>query len=63
VCVLVARVSGISIGISGLLIVTSQELMGLYNEPDIISEIGKRNITTVRTVGKSATRKAVKKVF
>ena len=62
-CVLVARVSGISIGISGLLIVTSQELMGLYNEPDIISEIGKGNITTVRTVGKSATRKAVKKVF
>jgi hypothetical protein len=41
VCVLVARVSGISIGISGLLIVTSQELMDLYREPDIISEIGK----------------------
>jgi hypothetical protein len=41
VCVLVARVSGIPIGISGLLIVTSQELMDLYSEPDIISEIGK----------------------
>jgi len=41
VCVLVARVSGISIGISGLLIVTSQELMDLYSETDIISEIGK----------------------
>jgi hypothetical protein len=40
VCVLVARVSGISIGISGLLIVTSQELLELYSESDIISEIG-----------------------
>jgi hypothetical protein len=42
VCVLVARVSGISIGISGLLIVSNQELMYLYRGPDIISEIGKR---------------------
>jgi len=41
VCVLVARVAGISIGMSGLLILTSQELTDLYSEPDMISEIGK----------------------
>jgi hypothetical protein len=41
--VLVARVPGISIGISGLLILTSQVLIDLYSEPDIRSEIGKKD--------------------
>jgi hypothetical protein len=60
-CALVYRVSGISIGISGLLILTSQELMDLYSEPNYYIRNWKRNITTVGAVGKNDTRKAVKK--